>query len=186
MGVWKRASKKAKPSSKRRMKAVRKQVYTPYPSIRGTNPENQTTFKGKGFPDRLTTNVVYSDSFILDPSAGTPTPYKTYLLTSGYDPDNAVGGGQPTYWDQLSTVYSRYKVNGAKITATFSKSSTISANEGPYICGIECSDSTSLPTTNAGVLISTLTLHFVSSVKKMAASRLLQLTLLRTHFRFRG
>ena len=60
MGVWKRASKKAKPSSKRRMKAVRKQVYTPYPSIRGTNPENQTTFKGKGFPDRLTTNVVYS------------------------------------------------------------------------------------------------------------------------------
>ena len=44
---------------------------------------------------------------------------------------------------------------GAKITATFSKSSTITANEGPYICGIECSDSTSLPTTNAGVLIST-------------------------------
>ena len=25
---------------------------------------------------------------------------------------------------------------------------------GPYICGIECSDQTSLPTTNAGVLIS--------------------------------
>jgi len=152
--VWKRASKKAK-TSKRRMKALRTQVYTPYPSIRGTNPANQTTFKGKGFPDRLTTNVVYSDSFILDPSAGTPTPYKTYLLTSGFDPDNALGGGQPTYWDQLAAVYSRYKVNGAKITATFSKSSTISANEGPYICGIECSDSTSLPTTNAGVLIST-------------------------------
>ena len=153
MGVWKRASKK-KASSKRRMKAVRKQVYTPYPSIRGTNPENQTTFKGKGF-DRLTTNVVYSDSFILDPSAGTPTPYKNISSHVGIRSDNAVGGGQPTYWDQLSTVYSRYKVNGAKITATFSKSSTISANEGPYICGIECSDSTSLPTTNAGVLIST-------------------------------
>ena len=51
-------------------------------------------------------------------------------------------------------MYSRYKVNGAKITATFSKSSTNAANEGPYICGIECSDQTSLPTTNAGVLIS--------------------------------
>ena len=137
------------------MKALRKQVYTPYSSIRGTNPQNQTTFKGKGFPDRLTTNVVYSDSFILDPSAVTPTPYKTYRLTSGFDPDNSLGGGQPTYWDQLATVYSRYRVNGAKITATFSKSSTITANEGPYICGIECSDSTSLPTTNAGVLIST-------------------------------
>ena len=154
MGVWKRASKKAKPSSKRRMKAVRKQVYTPYPSIRGTNPENQTTFKGKGFPDRLTTNVVYSDSFILDPSAGTPTPYKTYLLTSGYDPTMLLAVANLRIGIN-STVYSRYKVNGAKITATFSKSSTISANEGPYICGIECSDSTSLPTTNAGVLIST-------------------------------
>ena len=163
------------------MKALRKQVYTPYSSIRGTNPQNQTTFKGKGFPDRLTTNVVYSDSFILDPSAVTPTPYKTYRLTSGFDPDNSLGGGQPTYWDQLATVYSRYRVNGAKITATFSKSSTITANEGPYICGIECSDSTSLPTTNAGVLISTLTLHFVLLVKKMAASRLLQLILLTTH-----
>ena len=51
-------------------------------------------------------------------------------------------------------MYSRYGVNGAKITATFSKSSTNAANEGPYICGIECSDQTSLPTTNAGVLIS--------------------------------
>ena len=89
--VWKRASKKAKTSSsKRRMKALRMQAYTPYSSIRGTNPVNQTTFKGKGFPDRLTTNVVYSDSFILDPSAVTPTPYKTYLLTSGFDPDNAL------------------------------------------------------------------------------------------------
>ena len=78
-----------------------------------------------------------------------------HIFHVGIRSDNAVGGGQPTYWDQLSTVYSRYKVNGAKITATFSKSSTISANEGPYICGIECSDSTSLPTTNAGVLIST-------------------------------
>ena len=114
--VWKRASKKAKTSSsKRRMKALRMQAYTPYSSIRGTNPANQTTFKGKGFPDRLTTNVVYSDSFILDPSAVTPTPYKTYLLTSGFDPDNALGGGQPTYWDQLATVYSRYKVNGARL-----------------------------------------------------------------------
>ena len=159
MGVWKRASKKAKPSSKRRMKAVRKQVYTPYPSIRGTNPENQTTFKGKGFPDRLTTNVVYSDSFILDPSAGTPTPYKTYLLTSGYDPTMLLAVANLRIGIN-STVYSRYKVNGAKITATFSKSSTISANEGPYICGIECSDSTSLPTTNAGVLISTSNTSF--------------------------
>ena len=162
------------------MKALRKQVYTPYSSIRGTNPQNQTTFKERfpwsfNYECRLF-GFIYSRSF----GCYTP-PYKTYRLTSGFDPDNSLGGGQPTYWDQLATVYSRYRVNGAKITATFSKSSTITANEGPYICGIECSDSTSLPTTNAGVLISLLTLHFVLLVKKMAASRLLQLILLTTH-----
>ena len=83
-----------------------------------------------------------------------PRRIKTYLLTSGFDPT------MPWRWPTYvlgSTRYSVFspKVNGAKITATFSKSSTNAANEGPYICGIECSDQTSLPTTNAGVLIST-------------------------------
>lgn len=130
-------------------------TYSPYKSIRGTNPENHVSFRGKGFPDKLTTNLVYSDSFILDPSAGTICPFKTYLMTSCFDPDFALGGGQPTYFDQLAIIYSRYKVNGAKISAHFSRSTTTASSIGPYICGIQMSDASGIPSTNASALIST-------------------------------
>lgn len=138
----------------KRTSSMRGNTYSPYSSIRGTNPQNSVTFKGKGFPDRITTNLVYCDSIILDPSAGTPMPFKTYRLSSVFDPDESLGGGQPTYFDQLALVYKRYIVNGAKITATFSKSTTITANEGPYMCGITCADVAGLPSTSAGPLIS--------------------------------
>ena len=75
--------------------------------------------------DRLTTNLVYTDSIILDPSAGTPCPNKTYTLNGCFDPDFSLGGTQPTYWDQLSLIYSRYKVKGSKMTAIFSRSTTV-------------------------------------------------------------
>lgn len=146
--------RKIKAKDGKRRTTLRRLTYSPYNSIRGTNPQNQVSFKGYGFPDRLTTNLVYADSFILDPSAGTPMPFKVYELTTGFDPDFSLGGGQPTYWDQISTIYSRYTINGAKITATFSKSTTVTANEGPYLCGIQCSDASTLPTSNPGGLIS--------------------------------
>lgn len=153
---WNRASKKVQSQNKnvKRTPIMRRNAYSPYSSIRGTNPENSVSFKGKGFPDRLTTNLVYSDTIILDPSAGTPCPLKTYVMTSPYDPDNALGGSQPTYWDQLAAVYGRYRVNGSKITAIFSRSTTVLGNVGPYICGISCSDATSLPSTNPMTLMS--------------------------------
>lgn len=152
--TWKRSSKKSQPKNVKRTPIMRRNAYSPYRSTRGTNPENSVSFKGKGFPDRLTTNLVYSDSFILDPSAGTPCPVKTYVMSSAYDPDNALGGTQPTYWDQLAAVYGRYMVNGAKMTAIFSRSTTVLGDVGPYICGISASDAATLPSTNAQVLMS--------------------------------
>ena len=44
---------------------MRRNAYSPYPSIRGTNPSNAITFKVEGLPDRLTTNLVYTDTIIL-------------------------------------------------------------------------------------------------------------------------
>jgi len=152
--VWKRASKKSQPKNVKRTPIMRRNAYSPYPSTRGTNPSNAITFKGKGFPDRLTTNLVYTDSIILDPSAGTPCPNKTYTLNGCFDPDFSLGGTQPTYWDQLSLIYSRYKVKGSKMTAIFSRSTTVLGDVGPYICGIQCSDNSSIVSTNPQVLMS--------------------------------
>ena len=94
------------------------------------------------------------ETILLDPSAGTPCPNKTYNLAGCFDPDFSIGGTQPTYWDQLSLIYSRYIVNGAKITATFSRQTTTASGIGPYICGIQTSDNSSIVSTNAQVLMS--------------------------------
>jgi len=121
---------------------------------RGNNPANSTVFRGIGFPDKLTTNLVYSQSLALTPTGLLPTPYTAYKASSLYDPEDALGGGQPTYFDQLATIYSRYMVNGCKMTAMFSLPTQTAANIGPYLCGIQCSDSNALPTTNSSILIS--------------------------------
>lgn len=162
MAIWQR------PVSKRRFVKGRKlapkkvarrgttsRTMAPYNSAtRGTNPANHAVFRGIGFPDKLTTNLVYSESIILTPTALLPTPYVAYKPTSLYDPQDALGGGQPTWFDQLATVYQRYIVNGCKMTAYFSLPTQTAANIGPYLCGIQAGDSNVLTTTNSAVLIS--------------------------------
>lgn len=121
----------------------------------GSNPARALVFKGTGFPDRLTTNLVYTDSFILVPAVGTPMPFKTYRLNGVFDPDQALGGGQPQYYDQMALIYRRYCVNGAKVTAMYSRTSASTAGVGPYICGITCSNASGLAATAAATQIQT-------------------------------
>lgn len=121
-------------------------------AIQGANPGRTLVHRGIGFPDNFKTNLVYADSIVLTPSVGTPTPSKGYRLTSLYDPDIALGGGQPYWFDQLMAVYSRFKVLGAKMTCIFSYTNVIVADVGPTIVGIECGDISSLSTTSPSVL----------------------------------
>jgi len=157
----------ARPISKRRFVKGRKlgpkqtkrrgttSTHAPYnSSTRGTNPGNSTVFRGIGFPDKLTTNLAYSESFILTPSALITVPYLAYKPTSLYDPNDQLGGGQPTFFDQLATIYGRYIVNGCKMTAMFSLPTQTTANIGPYLCGIQASDTNVISSANPTSLIS--------------------------------
>lgn len=138
-----------------------RQAYAPSKTlISGTNPQNHVVVRGIGMPDKLTTNLVYSDSFVLDPTAASPFQSKRFRWNSVFDPDYEVGGGQPTYFDPLSAMYERYLVNGAKLTAVFSRSTATTANIGPYICGIATSGGTSVVTTDTGSLISTPNVNY--------------------------
>ena len=65
---------------------MRRNAYSPY-LIFAERILQTLSRSRKGFPDRLTTNLVYTDSIILDPSAGTPCPNKTYTLNGCFDPD---------------------------------------------------------------------------------------------------
>lgn len=153
VNIKRRQSRKTQ-RSKRVYGPPKNKTYTPYPGIRGTNPSNLVRVKGIGLPDRLNTNLVYSDSLSLDPSAGTPTPFAAFRLSSVFDPDNALGGGQPTYHDQLAAMYKFYIVKGAKITCQFGYANQTTAGVGPAIVGVQCSDVATLPTTDSGALMS--------------------------------
>lgn len=135
-------------------KKMKAKTYAPFESLVGNNPQNYVVHRGIGFPDALQTNLVYTDSILLDPSSGNPTPVFSVGMNNAFDPQAALGGGQPTYFDQLAQIYGRYRVEGAKLTAVFSRSSGTTAGAGPYICGINCSDVAGVPTVDAGALIS--------------------------------
>lgn len=119
---------------------------------RGNNPARSLAFSGYGFSDSLTTNLVYADSIVLTPSAGTPTPLYAYRLNSVYDPDFTGIGGQPYWYDQLTAVYSRYIVVGAKMSVTFAYDNETSAGVGPTIVGVQGAEASALSSTSAAVL----------------------------------
>lgn len=59
----------------------------------------------------------YSQEVSIDPSAIGNATY-TWRMNGIHDVDFAVGGHQPMGYDQMAAVYNRYKVNGARMTAT--------------------------------------------------------------------
>lgn len=152
MALTKRSAKKRSRALARLAKKYR-QTYAPYQGIRGTNPTNVVRVRGIGMPDRLITNLVYSDNKTVTPGAGS-LGFFVMRMTSVFDPDEAVGGGQPTYHDQIAAMYKRYRVLGAKITAHFSYPTGITAGIGPAICGIQSSDVNTIPSTDVGGVIS--------------------------------
>jgi len=70
-----------------------------------------------GLPGTYVTKLVYSDMITANCSLGTAT-VKSFRCNNLYDPDFAVGGHQPKYYDQLKVFYSNYHVLGSKITVT--------------------------------------------------------------------
>lgn len=81
------------------------------------------TPKGQPIPNRYRFNLRYCQYHQLDPAA-TAFASNTFYVNSLYDPDYTGTGHQPMGFDQLSPLYNRYVVTGAKITTTFETSSS--------------------------------------------------------------
>lgn len=76
-------------------------------------------------PDRFFTKLMYSDANALT-FAGTGTPmYHQYRINSLFDPNYTGTGHQPLGFDQLSTLYNRYRVYGMKYKVTFVNRDTV-------------------------------------------------------------
>lgn len=142
MGIYRRPVS-ARRSIKKRKATTPKRWYTS-PSTRtlsGKTAAGRITGLSRtdfGFPDRIRTKLQYQDVIQLSASAGSPGIWQ-FRMNSLQDPDYTGVGHQPQWYDQLSAVYSYYRVIGSKITCTFipnNISDTEANDKGPYICGI--------------------------------------------------
>jgi len=154
--IGKRMRKSGSIVRRKRTRRPRKPTNTDW-SLSGNNPARIVTFRGYGFPDTLRTNLSFSQSFILTPTALSPQQVQRFNCTSLYDPLYETGGFQPYWFDQLSAVYSRYKVLGAKITAKFCYSNQTTGGVGPTLVGIQMKDAfdSTISSTDAGTLMAT-------------------------------
>lgn len=104
------------------------------------------TKNDRGFPDRLSTKLVYADKINLSLSSGGPN-YYSFRMNSLFDPDYTGTGHQPQWFDQLAAIYRNYRVKGSKITVTFgsnANSTTSGSLIGPYLVGITTSNQATL------------------------------------------
>jgi len=141
MGTVKRVSQRINIKKPRKMQSKwrpkkKYQTYTSPGRILGL------TNRDYGFPDRLSTKLIYCDTVALTNTSG-GVGYNTFRLNSCYDPDLTNVGHQPQWWDQLTTVYNNYRVKGAKITVTFC-SIVNATTTGPYVVGITTSSTSTL------------------------------------------
>jgi hypothetical protein len=83
----------------------------------------QTKVMGTGFPDSLRTSLQYTDSIVIS-AVSFQTMY-VFRANSLYDPDLTAIGHQPAYFDTYASVYSKYKVLGAKISLTLTNNTSI-------------------------------------------------------------
>lgn len=83
-----------------------------------------------GFPERIRASLKYCELFTL---AGTATIVsRVYGLNCLYDPYLAIGGHQPSNFDNWVRLYSLYTVVGAKISVTYFNDATGSSQPAAY------------------------------------------------------
>lgn len=131
-----------------------------------------------GFPDRFQTKLKYGDVIQLTAGAGTVALWQ-FRLTSLYDPDFTGTGHQPQWFDQIAGVYWKYRVRGAKITATFipSNINDIEANDkGPYLVGITTNQGNTFGSANYPALIEDSNSNHTIIVDKQGGNNMKTLT----------
>jgi len=99
---------------------------------------NKVRIKSWGIPDRLFTKLRYVTTQTISVVS---TQAYTFRGNSVFDPEAAVGGSQPAFFDNWAAMYSKYRVNACKIKVSF-----IAGNAVPSVA-------TLVPTTEAAPLV---------------------------------
>lgn len=119
-------SRYRKPRTVRKPRAVRKprtKATQRRPGIGGQRKItalNQITVQRgySPFGNRYMAKLPYCEDLILSTNANAAV-VQTWRLNGLYDPNQHLGGHQPRFFDQLTPLYNKYRVNGAYVSATF-------------------------------------------------------------------
>jgi len=96
----------------------------------------QTRIPGTlGFPDTYICKLKYAEAFSINP--GSISGQYTYRANSLFDPDFTSGGHQPHYYDQLSAIYTRYRVYGIRFEVSIMNNAGTSPVQGVIIPNTE-------------------------------------------------
>lgn len=101
-----------------RQQRLQRRNATPRPKSRtpaGTS-RHQTYGGAQGVADSFRTTLTYSDIVAISP--GAHIGQYTFRGNSCFDPDYTSTGHQPQYFDQMSVLYTRYRVYGSRISIT--------------------------------------------------------------------
>ena len=76
----------------------------------------------------------YVDTHEITSNAGPTMGGGSLRLNGIFDPDTAIGGGQPRGHDQMSLYYNKYKVLSCTISVRFKNKDATSQNGKPFMC----------------------------------------------------
>ena len=156
--VSQRRQARRRDSIKVRGPASKSSKYSTFKRIntsRGTNPQNMVVHRGIGLPDKFRTRLVWNQAIALTGFSSAITQVYSVRMNGPFDPQAALGGTQPQYYDMLASMYSSYLVKGAKISVTFSPTTSGTAGDGPYVVGIKCGRATGVVTNNVSLIAQT-------------------------------
>lgn len=112
-----------------------------------TSTRNQVTFRSavpnelysSSFPREMKVTLKYSEFFNSTSSAGLLLDQQMNL-NSIYDPNRTGTGHQAQAYDQWALFYNRYRVDGCRVTVTW----TVAPNLGATLCILGSNDTTSI------------------------------------------
>lgn len=109
------------------------------------NPQYQ--LRGVGFPDSMTCNIRYNDTFLLSGS-GSTAGRQIMSLNNLHDPDVTGFGHQPIAYDQFAGLYQNFVVLAARIDVVFSPNTIANSvpAAGPFLVGISGNSNNSFST----------------------------------------
>lgn len=102
-------------------------------------------------PQTFKTSLHYHQSIVLPSTTLLPTAFNNFSLNNPLDPDVTGTGHQPFGWDQFITLYNRYYVTGARMTATFCAPTKDNDTQetGPWLVGLTGSPEATFATQDA-------------------------------------